>query len=95
MFGDGLLAMISTKKKPDIILILGMNTSFREVPVMSGHPGECGELERCGHIVRILATMQQVSYRREDEFIYRAKMDVYFSPINIAEGICRKGKELL
>ena len=42
-----------------------MNTSFREVPVMSGHPGECGELERCGHIVRILATMQQVSYRRE------------------------------
>ena len=48
-----------------IILILGMNTSFREVPVMSGHPGECGELERCGHIVRILATMQQVSYRRE------------------------------
>ena len=65
MFGDGLLAMISTKKKPDIILILGMNTSFRAVPVMSGHPGECGELERCGHIVRILATMQQVSYRRE------------------------------
>lgn len=27
--------------------------------------GKCGELERCGHIVRILATMQQVSYRRE------------------------------
>ena len=47
------------------IVILGMNTSFREVPVMSGHPGECGELEKCGHIVRILATMQQVSYRRE------------------------------
>ena len=65
MFVDGLLSMISTKKKPDIILILGMNTAFREVPVMSGHPGECGELERCGHIVRILATMQQVSYRRE------------------------------